>query len=265
MIILAAIDDSLAARPVLATAQRLATLFGARVEAVHVRVGGSGEIAAEIAAAARLPLHVRSGDVVAELGAEVHERHAIALVIGARDAPVDARPAGHIALDVAQSLEGTIVVVPPETKDRPLRRVLVAVEGDGESAGLRGLFDYLGDRPLPEVIALHVIDPMDVPPFADSPVHEANAFEREFEVRVASGLLEDASQVRFEIRVGDAADALRDATRELDVDLVVLAWHRDLSGGHGRLVREMLEQGSIPIALFALDDQARSTPLSVQM
>ena len=263
MMILAALDDSFAARPVLDTAQRLATLLGARVEAVHVRVGGSGETAAEIAAAARLPLHVRSGDIVAELGAEVRARHAIALVIGARAGPVEATPAGHIALDIVQSLEGTIVVVPPDTNDRPLRRVLVAVEGDGESAGLRGLFDHLGDRPLPEVIALHVIDPLDVPPFADSPVHETNAFEREFEIRVASGLLVDASQVRFEMRVGDAADALRDATLELDVDLVVLAWHRDLSGGHGRLVREMLEQGSIPIALFALDDQARSRSLPV--
>ena len=54
--------------------------------------------------------------------------------------------------------------------------------------------------------------------------------------------------------MGDAADALRDATRELDVDLVVLAWHRDLSGGHGRLVREMLERGSTPVALFAIDE-----------
>ncbi len=155
-----------------------------------------------------------------------------------------------------QSLEDTVVVVPPDATDGRLRRVLVAVEGDGESAGLRRLFDHLGDRPLPEVIALHVIEPSDVPPFADSPVHEANAFEREFRIRVASGLLTDASQVRFEMRVGDAADVLRDATLELDADLVVLAWHRDLSGGHGRLVREMLERGSIPVALFALDDPA---------
>jgi nucleotide-binding universal stress UspA family protein len=133
--------------------------------------------------------------------------------------------------------------------------VLVAVEGDGESAGLRRLFDHLRDRPLPDVIALHVTAPNDLPPFADSPTHEANAFEREFRIRVASGLLVDSSHIRFEMRVGDAADVLRDATRELDVDLVVLAWHRDLSGGHGRLVREMLERGSIPVALFALDDE----------
>lgn len=254
MILLAALDDTTAAGAVLETARRLADLLGAHVEAVHVRGEGTGAAAAAAADAAGVPLHIRDGEVRAELRAAIREHRATALIIGARAAQSAARPAGHVALDVVQSLEDTIVVVPPDGPVRPLRRVLVAVEGDGESAGLRGLFDRLGDRPLPEVIALHVIEPSDVPPFADSPVHEANAFEREFRIRVASGLLVDAAKVRFEMRVGDAATALRDATRELDVDLVVLAWHRDLSGGHGRLVREMLERGSIPIALFALDD-----------
>jgi hypothetical protein len=254
MMILAAIDDTAVAGAVLATAQRLAALLGARAEAVHVHAGRSGEVAAATADAVGMQLRFRDGDVVAELEAEMRERHALALVIGARAGPAGGAQTGHVAVDIVQSLVGTVVVVPPEAADRPLRRVLVAVEGDGESAGLRGLFDRLGDRPLPEVIALHVIEPGEIPPFADSPVHETNAFEREFRIRVASGLLTDAAQVRFEMRVGDAADALRDTTRELDVDLVVLAWHRDLSGGHGRLVREMLEQGLIPVVLLALDD-----------
>jgi hypothetical protein len=255
VIVIAGIDESAGARAVLDIAKRLAALLGAQVEAVHVRTETSGGAVAAIADAAKVPLSVRDGDIVAGLGAAVRERDAIALVIGSRDHPAGASPAGHIALDVVQSLEGTIVIVPPDATDRPLRRVLVAVEGDGESAGLRRLFDHLGGRPLPDVIALHVIEPSDVPPFADSPVHETNAFEHEFRIRVASGLLVDASHLRVEMRVGDAADALRDATHELEVDLVALAWHRDLSGGHGRLVREMLERGSIPIALFALDDQ----------
>ncbi len=254
MIILAALDDSAAAKPVLETARRLAALFGVEVEAVHVQGDGTGATAAAAAAAVGVTLHVRDGDIVATLRSEARERRAMALVIGARGGPPDARPTGHIAMDLVQSLRDTIVVVPPDATDGPLHRVLVAVEGDGESAGLRGLFDHLSDRPLPEVIALHVIQPSDVPPFADSPIHETNAFEREFRIRVASGLLEDAAHVRFEMRVGDPAAALRDASQELDVDLVVLAWHRDLSGGHGRLVREMLERGSIPVALFALED-----------
>lgn len=252
--ILAAVDDSAVARPVLETALRLAALLGAHVEAVHVGAAGSGGTAAAAADALHVPLRIRDGDVVAGLAAEVRERDAIALVIGARDLSADASPTGRTAFDIVQSLECTIVVVPSDAVDRPLRSVLVAVEGDSESAELRRLFDDLDDRPFPEVIALHVIEPSDIPPFADSPIHETNAFARELRIRVASGLVVDPSHIRFETRVGDAAAALRDATRELDVDLVVLAWHRDLSSGHGRVVREMITSGRIPVALVALDD-----------
>jgi nucleotide-binding universal stress UspA family protein len=160
---------------------------------------------------------------------------------------------------MVQSLDCTTVVVPPGAVDRPLRRVLVAVEGDGESPGLRGLFDHLGDLATPEVIALHVIEPSTLPPFADSPVLEADAYKREFGIRSAGTVLADPSRVRFETRVGDAAETLSNATRELDADLVVLAWHRDLSGGHGRMVREALTGALVPIALLPL---ARTGPLS---
>lgn len=252
MTILAALDDSAAARPVLEVATRLASLLGTKVEAVHVQEDGSGQTAAAIADSAQVPLHLRDGDIVTVLGSEVRDRGAIALVIGARGLPAGATPAGHITLDIVQSLECTVVVVPPNASDRPLRRVLVAVEGDGESHGLRGLFEHLGDSPIPEVIAVHVIEPSELPPFADSPVLEADAFEREFRIRVASSVVDDPSRVRFEMRVGDAAEMLAAATDELDVDLVVLAWHRDLSSGHGRLVREMLTGASVPVALLPL-------------
>ena len=258
MIVIAAIDESSGARAVLHVAKRLASLLGAQVEAVHVRTESSGGAVAALADAAQVPVSVRAGDIVAGLGSAVRERDAIALVIGSRDFPEGVSPAGHIALAIVESLEGTIVVVPPDAADRPLRRVLVAVEGDGESAGLRRLLDHLGGRPHPEVIALHVIESAGLPAFADSPVLEADAFENELRIRVASGLLTDPALVRFEMRVGDAPGSLREATRELDVDLVVLAWHRDLSEGHGRLVREMLERGSIPVALYALPGASSS-------
>jgi nucleotide-binding universal stress UspA family protein len=249
--VLAAIDDSDAARPVLDFARRLAALLGTSVEAVHVRDAGSGAGAAASAAAAHIPLRVRDGGVVAALEKEVHAASATALVIGARADAAGAAPAGHIALDIVQSLACAVVVVPPDAADRPLRRVMVAVEGDGESHALRRLFEHLGDQPTPEVIALHVIEPAAAPPFADSPVFEADAYEREFRIRVASAILDDPSRVRFEMRVGAAEVALLDAARELDVDVIVLAWHGNLSGAHGRLVRETLAGAPVPVALYA--------------
>ena len=260
--LIAAIDDSAAAHPVLDVAKRLAVLLAAQIEAVHVQEDGSGDTATAIAKAAGVPLRFRAGAVVAALVSEVREREAIALVIGTRGLPAGASPAGHIALELVQSLDRPIVAVPPHAADRPLRRVLVAVEGDGESHALRGLFDRLGDRPTPdrpapEVIALHVLEPDDLPMYADNPVLEAEAFEHEFMIRAASAVIDDPSEVRLEMRVGYAPDALRDAARELDVDLVVMAWHRDLSGGHGRLVREMLTGASVPVALLPLGPRHR--------
>jgi nucleotide-binding universal stress UspA family protein len=258
--LIAAIDDSAAALPVLEVARRIATLLDVDVEAVHVQEDGSGSTATAVATAAGVPLHMRAleAGVVATLAAEAHDRDAIAVVAGARGLPAGATPAGHIALDLLQSLKRPVVVVPPNAIDRPLHRVLVAVEGDGESHALRALFDRIGDTPTPEVIALHVLEPKDLPPFADSPVLEAEAFAHEFLLRTAGPVVADPARVRLEMRVGNAPDALRDAAHELDVDLVVLAWHCDLSKGHGRLVREMLEEGLVPLALFPL------SPIAVQ-
>lgn len=257
---LAAIDDSDAARPVVEVAQRLAALLGAPLELVHVREKGVGLVATEIAEAAGLPLRVRSGEVAAALIAEARERDPLAFVIGARGRQGGASPAGHIALELVQALECPVVVVPPHATDRPLRRILVAVEGDGESDTLRGLFERIGTRPTPDVIALHVLEPDDLPMFADSPALEAEAFGREFMTRAASSIVTDPTRVQLETRVGLAPAELREAVRELDADLVVMAWHRDLSKGRARLVREMLAETSVPLVLLPRDPSTASVP-----
>jgi nucleotide-binding universal stress UspA family protein len=255
MTILAALDDSEIAGAVVDTARRLGALLEVPVEAIHVqeRGGDDGRVCARVAESAGVPLRVRAGEVGEALRSDVRERGATMLVIGARRPGADAAPTGHVTLDVVQTVDCTIVVVPPGHEDRPVRRVLVAVEGDGESRGLRGLFRHLGDRSAPEVIAVHVIEPSALPPFADSPVLEAEAFEREFGIRAAGNVLPDKSRVRFELRVGEAPDALREAVIELDADLVVLAWHRDLSRGHARMVREMVERAPVPVVLVPLE------------
>ena len=185
MTVLAAIDDSAVARPVLDFARRAATLLDTTVEAVHVQEDGSGEHAASIADAAQVPLRFLHGDVVGALESEVLASDALALVIGTRGHAAGAAPAGHVALDVVQALGCTVVVVPPDAEDRPLRRVLVAVEGDGVSPGLRRLVEQIGERPTPELIALHVIEPADVPP-SPHPGAEAEAFDCEIRIRVAA-------------------------------------------------------------------------------
>ena len=256
MTILVAIDDSANAHSVVGVARRIATLFGTSVEGVHVQEDGSGQRAAAIADAANVPLRVRHGDVVSALRSEVKERDATALVIGTRVQREGPLPAGHVTLDLVSSLNRPIVVVPPHAADRPLRSVLVAVEGDGESHALSALYERLGNRPVPEVIVLHIVEPSELPPFSDSPVLEAEAFEREFMIRASHSVSADPSLIRFEMRVGDAPSLVCKAAHELDADLVVMAWHRSLSAGHGRLVRAMLSGTPVPIALVPIDADA---------
>jgi hypothetical protein len=72
---------------------------------------------------------------------------------------------------------------------------------------------------------------------------------------VGNVLLERAVEVpdvKLEVRVGDAARTVGEVARELDVDLVALAWHRDLADGHGRLVRTLLVEADVPVLLLPI-------------
>ena len=250
-VILAAIDNSAAARPVLDFAHELAALMGADVEAVHVDGPEIQRTAADNAHALHLPFHRRRGAVTATIVATASERDAIAVVIGARGTPAGAAPAGHVTIELVQALDVPVAIVPPQFRPGPIRRALVAVEGDGESHALHGLVRHLGrPRRTVEMVAVHVFTPERLPMFGDQPVHETEAWADDFERRV---LAPSGFDVKLELRAGDAPRALRAAAQELDADLVILAWHRNLGQGHGRLVRMMLAESEVPLLLMPID------------
>ena len=249
-VILAAIDNSAAARPVLDFAQELARVVGADVETIHVDDGSGPPHAADaIARSSHLPVQVKRGDIVPTIAASAEARDAIAVVIGARAVPAGASPAGHVTMELVQSLDIAVVVVPPQAVARSLSRVLVAVEGDGESRVLRHILEGLRPRHDLEIIALHVFELDQLPMFADQPVLETEAWAEEFGRRA---LAVGEGKIRLEVRVGDAARTLADVARELDVDLVALAWHRVLTDGHGRLVRTLLAEADVPVFLLPI-------------
>lgn len=252
-VLLVALDDSAASRPVLHVAQRISPYVGADVVAVHVRENGSGETARAIADAAEVPLLMRSGDVVHELAAAQHELHALAVVTGARRVPAGAKPAGHVAQRLMQDLVTAVVVVPPDAADRELKRVVVAVEGDHESEALVALITNLEDLPGPEVVALHVFDSDHLPAFGDQPVYETEAWASEFLRRAASVPVDS---VRLEVRVGDAANMIPSSIIELDADLVVMGWHCNFADGHADVVRHTLEVARVPLLLLPIDRPA---------
>jgi nucleotide-binding universal stress UspA family protein len=248
-LLLAAVDSSAAAQPVLAVARELARLMGAEVEAVSVDELEVPATADAMTRAANVRVHRRSGGVVRAIQALARERDAVAVVVGARGLPSGASPAGHVTLELVQSLDVPVAVVPPQATGRAITRVLVAVEGDGESHALRHLVRHLVHGPSLEIVALHVFEPEGLPLFGDQPVLETEAWADEFGRRA---LRESAHDVRVEARVGMPPRAVHQAVRDLDADLVMVAWHRNLGAGHGRIVRGLLTDSDVPVLLVPI-------------
>ena len=143
-VVLAALDNSLATNPVLATARALARLLGSRVEAVHVRdAGGAPDSAPGV------PLRIEGGPVVDGLVEAGHAAGVAAVVIGARGTVEHGNPLGSTALAVVAQLRCPVVVVPPACRaPSRIRRVFLSLAG----ARSDGLAPYWSFRPAPGAI-----------------------------------------------------------------------------------------------------------------
>jgi nucleotide-binding universal stress UspA family protein len=243
--ILVAVDNSLAARPVLATARAVADVLDAEVEAIHVRT--DGETAARSAAdAAGVPLRILSGDILSALREAGEECDVVAVVIGARGLPTSPHPLGATATRVATTLPKPVVVVPPDAEGRPLRRILVPLEGSrSTSLAPRSLIEVALGRGL-EVVVLHVIGGESIPAFTDQPQHEQTAWAEEFLARYCPAGI---GSVVFETRVGRPEVLVPVASSRLQADLVALAWSQELAAGRAPVVRATLELSKLPVLL----------------
>ena len=145
--VIAAIDNSAAARPVLAMAQAVASALGGTLDVVHVIEDGD-ETARASAEAAGAALRTLSGDPVEQLARAVAEEDVVALVLGARGGLGGPRPAGHLALTLAGRTDKPVVVVPPDAQPpEQLHRVLVAMEGSpGKARALQRTIELSTER-----------------------------------------------------------------------------------------------------------------------
>lgn len=263
-VLLAAIDDSAAARPVLEAARRLGSLFDASPIAVHVAEDGSGATARAVCEAAHVPLRLRRGDARSRLVELAGSDEVVAIVAGTRRAPVGATPAGHVAMHLIEGVGKPVVVVPPApAASRPLRRVLVPVDDDPATwAALRPLLARLIERSPAEIVALHVFEPDRIPPYSDHTGHEAEAWTTHFLDRCFPGADEKA---RVEVRIGLVPEAVPAVVAEVDPDLVVIAWHQDLTPGRALVVRTLLARAAVPLLLVPAPAVARSSARSASM
>lgn len=246
--LIAAIDNSAATRPVLATAAVLAPFLQAELEAVHVREDGTNTVVAA-AAAAGVPLRTLEPPALAGLLAVGRQDDVRAMVIGARSTPAGARPAGHIALALIGSLGKPVVVVPPQARiPSSLQRILVPLNASRETAAALNETIELAHGAAVEVIVLHVLHGPSLPLFSDQPHHEAEAWRHEFLARYGP----QPERLRLELRVGIPSELVQTVTRETAADLVALGWSQQTAPGRAAIVLQMLERSDVPVMLVPI-------------
>ncbi len=248
-IVLAALDDSAAARCVVNAAQGLARLLEADVVAIHVHEDGSGETAGGVAVAAGVALRETKGDPTGCIIDASTDADVVAVAVGCRGLPAGPRPAGHVALELIRAVDKPVLVVSPAVVQvNAVERVLVPLDGSGSTTrALRALLRPVVAMDGPELIGLHVFEPSSLPAFSDSAVYDTETWAEEFLDRFSPVASEG---LRLELRVGAPADVVRDVVSEVHSDLVAVGWGRDLSPGRALVVRSLLCSSPVPVLLL---------------
>ena len=249
--VVAALDGTAAASPVLDTAVGIGRLTGATVDAVHVTGHGSVEIPQELASRRDIPLRLLSGPVVLALLAVIAAPEVIAAVLGARAIRYGRRPVGRTVLAVMGAANKPAVVVPPDLvagSTRQFNRLLVPLEGTHSSsrAVLDGLVPLLAHEV--ELIVVHIFTASTVPAFLDQPGRDLWLLGREFIARHCP----PAS--RAELRTGSVSDHVEVLCHDAAADLVVLSWSQTGDPGRAAVIRGVLGRSTVPVLLLPAGD-----------
>jgi nucleotide-binding universal stress UspA family protein len=246
--LIAAIDNSAAARPILATAAALARLLQAEIEAVHVRANG-GSTAAAAASAAGVPLRTLEPPVTESLVGVAMQSDVRAVVFGARSSARGPSPAGQVALALIGILRKPAVVVPPQAPlAYSLERILVPLDASKKTAAaLRETIELARDAEV-EIVVLHVLHGASLPLFSDQPQHEPEAWRNEFLARYCH----QPERMRLETRVGVPAELVHTIATETGADLIALAWSQTMTAGRAAVVRAVLERSAVPVLLVPI-------------
>ncbi len=257
--ILAAIDTGAAAGPVLAAGRAVANLYDATLEAVHVR-DGRPEAASGAAERAGVPLRTLRGSPLDTLRSLAGDDDVVAVVLGARSAPLGKRPAGHVTLDMITSLRKPVVVVPPlASATVKFERLLVPLEGTRTSAAALATVIERAHAHGLEVVLLHVRDESSVPRFSEQSHYEMEAWADEFLARYCSGT---PYGVRLEVRVGSACEQIAGALEQTRCSLVALGWSQVLAANRAQVVRQCLSQSSVPVLLVPAAERRAEVPVA---
>jgi nucleotide-binding universal stress UspA family protein len=246
--IIAAVDNSVAAVPVITMATALAPLLGASVDAVEVTHNGPGQTALASATRLHVPFRTMHGDELELLCEQCAAPDVVATVIGTRSRPGRHGPAGHLALGLAARLDVPVITVPPDCMPpAELHHVLVATEGTlAKRRTLRRAIELASAVGL-RFTVVHVDDEDSIPSFSDQVQHETELYTKEFLARNVPG----APDADIELRIGSPADQVLAVIGSVSPDLVAVGWPHTDDPGRGRVGREILERSPVPVLLVA--------------
>lgn len=245
--VLAAVDNSAAARPVLTAASALAAVLGAGVQAIYV-AGEDGQTARACAESAGVTFYRVSGEPIAEITRRARDDDIVAIAIGARRR-LRQRHVGSLARAVATAIDKPVLVVPPESAPAErLHTVLIAMEGTPAKArNVKSVIDIGVGADL-DLVVVHVDDELSIPSFSDQAAHETDAYAAEFLARYVHG----APKARLEPRVGIPADEIVAVSDSISADLLALGWPQSADPHRGMIAKEVLDRSHVPVLLVAL-------------
>jgi nucleotide-binding universal stress UspA family protein len=248
--IIAAIDNSAAARPVVSMATAVGEILNATVEAMHIS-DHKGQTAFATAETFGVEYRTGPGDPLTQIVERAAEDDVTAVVVGARRS-LKGRNLGHLARQIADTVEKPVLVVPPEARSTGrLHRVVIAMEGTPAKARNLGVaFDLAAAADL-ELVVVHVDDEDSIPSFSDQVAHETQAYADEFLARYLRG----GPKARLELRVGVPADEIITLTDSLTADLLAVGWPHSPDARRGATAREILDRSHIPVLLVALANE----------
>jgi Universal stress protein family len=255
--VIAALDASLAAQPVLQSAIALGEALGAEVEALHVTANGD-RVPRITAVEQHVELRVEHGPVAGVLIDAAQAEDVRALVLGARGSRLSREPLGSTALAVATSISKPVLVVPPDASHpEALRRVLVPLEGRAASHTPREIIALVEGVEI-QVLVLHVLQEESLPLFTDQPQHEHPARVEEFLRRYAPWGI---GAVRFEVRVGRCEELVPLIAEQEDVDVIALGWSQELAPDRAPVVRAVLDRAHVPALLVPVHPEYTNAPI----
>lgn len=178
-----------------------------------------------------------------------HRARTVMEALAAEDvvaAALSARGSDPVCWEVMTQVATPLVVLPRGSRRtlRAVNRVLLPLDGSPETATGVAVMAHRALEAGADVVAVHVFDAATVPAFWDQSAHSHTHWTREFLRRN----LPEA--VELDLRSGRPAEQVLAEADRNRVDLIIIAWGRDLSSGRADTVRHALTHGLAPVLLL---------------